>query len=499
MELQFDKTVCPCLRKVVAQVQTQEQTQELRLPDAMPDIGRVLGCWGQILIRGKEWRGNGMSVSGGVMAWVLYAPEDGSEPRVMDSWIPFQMKWDFPETRRDGRICVLPLLKCVDGRSVSARKLMLRAVVSVLGEALEPVETEIFAPQQLPEDVEILRQTYPMELPMEAGEKAFQLEEENTLPDAMPGIARIIHYEVAPRITEQKIMADRLVFRGVAAVHLLYSAEDGTLHNWDGELPFSQYTDLDRDYGSGATAWVTPVLTGMEMEKGEDGKLQVKFGLTAQYVIYDRKMIDVVEDAYSPMRQIRLQQQELKLPVRLDQQTDTISVTQTARTEEAKVLDVSAFWDQPICRQSADMVELEVPVQFQTLYLDENGAVQTSVSKTEGKYQIPSDRGNTLDVYLQNAGQPGADAGAEGIDLRGSVTITAAIATEQGIPMVTGLELGEAKEPDPGRPSLILRRAEDCRLWDLAKECGSTVSAIQKANQLQQEPDANQVLLIPVL
>ena len=76
MELQFNKSVCNCLQKLVAQTQTQEQTQEIRLPDGMPDIGRVLGAWGQVLMRSKEWRGSGMGVSGGVMVWVLYMPED---------------------------------------------------------------------------------------------------------------------------------------------------------------------------------------------------------------------------------------------------------------------------------------------------------------------------------------------------------------------------------------------------------------------------------------
>ena len=71
--------------------------------------------------------------------------------------------------------------------------------------------------------------------------------------------------------------------------------------------------------------------------------------------------------------------------------------------------------------------------------------------------------------------------------------------TRQQIPMVTGLELGEARQPDPGRPSLILRRSDDRRLWDIAKESGSTMAAIRRANGLQEEPMPGQMLLIPVL
>ena len=132
MELQFDKSVMPCLRSVIHQVQNLEQTQEVKLTEGMPDIGRILASWGQLLIRGKEWRSGGMSVSGGVMAWVLYAPENGTSPRTLDTWIPFQMKWSLPEGTREGEMRAEGLLRSLDARSVSPRKIMLRAGISAL-------------------------------------------------------------------------------------------------------------------------------------------------------------------------------------------------------------------------------------------------------------------------------------------------------------------------------------------------------------------------------
>ena len=77
MELQFEKIPIAYLKKLTGQLRTQEQTLEVRLTDGMPDIGRVLGAWGQVIVRGKEWNSDHMAVSCGVMAWVLYTPEDG--------------------------------------------------------------------------------------------------------------------------------------------------------------------------------------------------------------------------------------------------------------------------------------------------------------------------------------------------------------------------------------------------------------------------------------
>ena len=133
---------------------------ELRLSDGMPDMGNVLGCWGQVLLRGKEWHDTSASANGGVMVWVLYAPEDGTEPRVVEGWIPVQNRWEFPEESRDGMLTVYPWLSGLDGRNISARKLMLRAEVSMMGSGRKPWKAELSVPADLPTDIQILKKTY---------------------------------------------------------------------------------------------------------------------------------------------------------------------------------------------------------------------------------------------------------------------------------------------------------------------------------------------------
>ena len=100
MELQFQETAFRCLRSSAADTRSAEQTLEVRLPENMPPISRVLGAWGQPLIRGKEWGGDQVSVNGGVMAHALYEGEDGGVYCV-EGWMPFRsiiscMCWHTP-------------------------------------------------------------------------------------------------------------------------------------------------------------------------------------------------------------------------------------------------------------------------------------------------------------------------------------------------------------------------------------------------------------------
>ena len=142
MELAFQKTEVPCLRSVVGEVQNCEQTQELRLPDGYPDVGKVLCAWGQTVVRGKEWRSDSVLVSGGMLMWVLYAPEDGSGSRVLEGWLPFQLRFQLPADAPQGTVRVSALTRFADARSVSPRKLMLRGGIGIQAEVWVPNRLE---------------------------------------------------------------------------------------------------------------------------------------------------------------------------------------------------------------------------------------------------------------------------------------------------------------------------------------------------------------------
>lgn len=498
MEIQFHKTACPYLQQLKRELQYQEQTQEIRLADGMPDIGKVIGAWGQPLIRSKEWRSGGMGVSGGVMAWVLYEPEEGGQPQSVEAWLPFQLKWDLPDAERDGTIHAACLLKSVDARTTSARKLMVRASVGVMGEAFVPGQAQIPEAVQLPDDVQLLKRTYPVCLPAESGERHFELEEEITLQGSIPPVSRLIYYTVQPEITEQKVMASKVVFRGSVLLHVLYASEDGLLHSTNFDFPFSMYSELEKDYDEDAVTWINPIVTGLELDIDPEGKLRMKAGLAGQYVISARQMIQVVEDAYSPSRVVMPNTEQLCLPMILDDYNQTLHAEQTVDVQGKQEVDIAFYPDHPRLLHDVGSAEMEFLGHFQMLYYDEAGTLQSILPRWEETQSIPISENSRIEASVLPTGRPQGSLSGGNAAVRGDILVNSRTVGLQGINVVTGLELGEPLTKDPNRPSLLLRRFDKQSLWDLAKETGTTVEAIQAANRLQEEPAYNKVLLIPM-
>ena len=497
MEGNFEKKQISCMNTILQQVQHGEQTLEIRLPEGMPDVGQVLMAWGQPIARSKEWRDESLHFSGGMMVWVLYLPEDGSEERCIEGWIPFQMRWELPENTRQGIMRMRCLPRFVDGRSTSPRKILVRAGMSVLAEAFVPMKLETAVPGKLPEDVALLENTYPLRMIREAGEKSFRMEEELSLPESAPAVDQLISWRMEPRIMDKKVLGDKAVFRGSGNLRLLYRSPEGQVHSWDFELPFSQYTDLQGEYGNEARMDIAMLPTAMELENA-DGRLNLKSGMAAQYRITEPQPITLAEDAYSPVRELEINLEDLTPPVILENRQENLYGEQTIPAAANVTADVQFLPDFPRQSRTDSGVQLDYPGQFQVLYYGEDGRLHGSTARWEGSQTLPAGEASRI-LAVPIGGTAQAITGNGQIQVKAELPVELTAAADASIPMVTGVEPGQQKQPDPGRPSLILRKAGENSLWDIAKASGSTMDAIRRANSLAGEPAPDQMLLIPVI
>ena len=499
MEMQFQKKSCRCMKTVVYETQNQELTQELKLSDALPDVGRIIGTWGQVILRGKEWRSESVAVSGGIMGWILYQPEDGSVPRTLDTWVPFQMKWGLPEGTKEGNIRGKGLLRFLDARSVSPRKIMLRCGISALMEASEPAEQDVYIPDGLPGDVALLQNTYPVRLCISAGEKSFRVEEDLTLPQSAPIPEKLISYTLTPRVTEKMLRGGKLVFKGIGDLHLVYRSQEGQLHCWDFSLPFSQYADLADPLGSDAGGDVTMAVTDLDLDLTPEGQLRLKAEILGQYLVEDRVLLEVTEDAYSPRRAVQPVVEEMRLPVVLEERGETVTAEAVIPGDADVVVDTQILPEYPHLRRTDAGFRMELNGQFQVLCYGADGALQMRQGRWAVNREIPAHEDTLLRPCIVHMETPRCSSGDGVLEVKTELQLNRKATGNHSVSCVTGMTLGELQEPDPMRPSVILRRAGNQRLWDIAKSCGSTVEEIRGINRLEGEPVPERMLLIPVV
>ena len=238
---------------------------------------------------------------------------------------------------------------------------------------------------------------------------------------------------------------------------------------------------------------------GPDLNLDEEGHFRLKCGMVAQYAVEDVRQLPVVEDAYSPLRELNMEQREQTLMPLLESASREIPIQQTIPQEANVIADVSFLPDFPRQRRNGGEVELELPGTLQVLYYSPEGVLQSAGARWEGRLEGKAHPEARVHGIPMPGAIPEAQITPEGIRLNRTVPLMMTTWAEQRFSSVTGIEPGQQREPDPARPSLILCRAGEDSLWNLARENGSTVSAIREASGLEGEPQPGQMLLIPVL
>lgn len=497
MELEFQKTNFSCLQECLLEVQNGEETLEIRIPDGTGDIGRVLAAWGQPVLRSKEWRDRQIGVSCGMMVWVLYYPEEETQIQCLEGWIPYQFHWDLPQPAKEGTLRASLAVRFVDARSVSPRKIMVRSGMGVMLQALVEQQCTVRIPREM-EQVEMLKRNYPVRYMKECGEKTFQVTENLSFPPSVPRAERICYYTVSPEVTEQKMVGSRAVFKGNTNLHLLYQAEGGQLYTWDFSLPFSQYGQLEEAPSGESWVDVKVCPVNLELSTDEEGGLRLKASFTSQYLVEERGIQEVAVDAYCPGRAVTLRQEQLDIPVVLDSRWERLTGEREVSGDANVAVDARLLTDYPSQKRTDGQVSLEIPHSLQILYYGEKGLLQAATARWTSLLEQKTAEDCRVIAFPGTAAEPHVLPGGDSMSVQWEVPMQLRSTGNSHIPMLASMEVGEELQPDVDGPSLLLKRAGERGLWELAKQTGSRLEDIRHANDLEGDPEPGQLLLIPL-
>lgn len=489
MELSCEKEVISFLEPAVVEPQSIELSQEVRLSDGMPDVEKILGVWGQPVVRSHRWQSAEVVASGGVMAWVLYRGSDGSL-QCLDSWVSFSTAWDLPPDCPEGVFSVGVCLRFADGRSVSARRIGLRFGVGLTPTAFRYRHEEIPKWEEIP-GVEVLKNTYPMRFLKEAGEKHFSLEED--LPISAGSPKRMLSASVTPSCTDCRVLGEKLAFRGNANLHVLYEGENGAVFAEDYPVGFSQFAELDELYGTDAQASVNLLPESMEADV-QEGMLHAKLTFCAGYTLSDVTELVLAGDAYAPGGELKVQMQSLPLPSVLDCYTKTAELDKGLASEIKNIAEVTLLCDAPV-RKTVDG-EMLLRGSVQVLGTDAEGMLCSATARWEQSVPCGAAMSARMICVCNEPPALRTDMASEVVNVHVTLNLSCCALCAEGYESIAAMELLEQTQTKT-MPSLILSRFSG-NLWDTAKHCHSRVEDIKRVNHLEGDPKPGRMLLIPV-
>ena len=505
MEFELDRTQMNGFETLLDVSLRQEETLEMIVPDACPDILRVVETDGTALLTGRQALDGRVELSGTMKLQILYLPEGENWIRHLEMAIPFTC---FAEAEGIGPACAVVAtarLCHADTRAINPRKVLARAEAAV--------DVTVFAPRSWTvcgqvedgegERVEQLSETREVYLTACVQEKPCPVSEEVPLSAGKPAAAELLKSRVELIRGDFKIIGNKLIFKGSANVFLLYRGEDNGVYSTGAELPFSQIMEM---YGAGeeADCEVTLALTGAELAlspAGEGRAVSVELEVVTQAVVRELRSVQVLIDAYSTSQPLVCDRDRCQVDGRTDRGVRTQNVREVWETpvELREITECHVAVGQVIQSREGEKLILSAQAEVQVLAVSEEGGPVSFQHAMVVPCPLELPEGCRCFARCEGVGDVYATPASGGIEVRFTLDFRYDALVRREIVSLCALRTGEPTEEEGDRPSLVLRMFEGGeRLWDVAKAYGTTIADIISANELEDESAAaGKLLLIP--
>lgn len=505
MEFELDRTQMNGFNAVLNAPLRQEETLEMIVPDACPDILRVVETDGKVLLVRKEAMDGRAEVTGTIKASVLYIPDGESGMRHLDVSIPFTCAADASDISPECMVVAQVRLCHVDTRAMNPRKVLVRAEVAadvtVFAPRMESISTSVICPDG--EEVEQLTETREVYSTTCVQEKPFQIVEEVALSAGKPAAAELLKSRMSVSKGDSKIIGNKLIFKGSVNVSMLYRGEDNGLYTAGAELSFSQIMEVS-GVSEEADCELIMAAVGAECMLATDGEgrtISVELEIMTQAVVREIRTVSILADAYSTVQQLTCKWENWETDSRLESGMRSQNVREVWETPVSlqEVTDCRIAVGQVVQTREGEKLILTSQVEVQTLGVDEKGEAVSLQRNMAVPCALEVPEGCRCFCQCEPVGDVYATPASGGIEVRFTLDFRFTAVSSQKTAVLSELQPGEAPKETGERPSLVLRMFESGeRLWDVAKAYGTTITDIISANELEGESAATgKLLLIP--
>lgn len=504
MEVELKRTEIGCFEPVLETTIYREETMEMIVSDACPDILRIVDTESRPCLRQRELSEGGLSLRGTARAVVLYVPDGMDSLWKLEVEVPFQCMLEDAAITSRCRMVAVPQVVSAETRALNPRKVLVRVNLAIA--------VQIYLPQTLglccdiggQEEWGIQQRLEQRESSMVVcvQEKTFSFSDELTVPGNKPAVSEVLKGRGEVYCSESKLIGNKLIFKGGVTLQLLCRGADATVFQSVHELPFSQIMEVtggDEDASCQIEVGLTDWSFTLADEEGR--ALAVSLELMAQAVVRQSQTLSLITDAYSISHQLKAEVQTCQLWRLVEQGSRRQAVREIVETG-VMPRTVHDAWmsvtSQSVTREGGH-VTLSASVNVTVLYAAEEQEFATVSRQFPVTCQLDCDDSFRVSCFCGSS-ELQATATAGGIEVRFAADFRLVVLQSVRVSGISGVNLEEAVSRDASRlPSVVLRQMTGQEaLWDIAKAYSTTMEEIMRANDLTGEDVAvGQLLLIP--
>lgn len=483
---------------------TLEQVIEndMSLPDYYGDIVKVLSCAAAVNIFSASITGDKAVIDGSVCTRVLYLDGNGKSD-VFECAYPFNRSVDVKDASDGDIVSVSAVSDQVTCRAVNQRRADIRGSVTlrvaVTGLSECAVITQVDDPR-----CHTLQEQAQGSFLLGSIARSYTL---TTSEDLTGGGKKLYRSSSTTVVNEIRTIKNKMMIKGSVGIDAVLLGDDGGFVTRRITLPVNQILDMegiDEETQCCASLSVSSADLRLTPDSPQSApSLEVSVIVTARVDAYKKASVSLIAQAYSPFYEL------------LCTQTPVRCVTSMRRIQEtyltAAQMDFSSCKAKSVADACVRRIRYSVQTDGNTLICKGNlhfGLILVTendeklyferVADFEYKKQLEdsADGCEFMPDISVNAVSCSVD-GASNVSVSAELRIDGFAYAAGTFDAVTGLEKGkEIERQDEDGVVTIYFASKGEKLWDIAKEHGTSVALIQEANELSVDTLAQDCMLI---
>ncbi len=479
---------------------------DFNVPDSKPDISKLIKSQGEIKFNDQKINNGKLYTNGSLHFQVLYLSDETNRPiHSLSGQIPFDEVINLNESCNHDTGTLKYEIEDLTASIINSRKLSVKALIrlSVVVEDLYDEESAVSVDAE--PDVQSITKTIDVTNMAVNKKDSYRFRDEVVLPSGKSCISEILYNNIELKNVDVRLLTDKFTAKGEISLFILYigEGEDSPMEYYEADLPFNSTIDC-----IGCTEDMTPDISldivGKNLSvkpdaDGEERVLDLETILEVSIKIYEETQMQILQDLYSPLRELTPIYKEAKYENLLMRNSNRARISERIRLNDdsARLLQ--------ICHGSGTVkiddiipvengLEVEGVIDLSILYISADDARPLQAIKATVPFaqiieirDLKSDSNYDVKACLEQINIMMLDNTE--IEVKASIVLNVIAFDCLSESFIIdfredALDLAQLQAM-PGMIGYVVKPGDS--LWKIAKSYRTTVDAIKDINELESE------------
>lgn len=464
------------------------------IPDTKPDILSAVNMTGNVCIYKKEILEGKIRLDGNVNIYLMYmADSQNSRIRGFNTSIDFTEILDFPGIQPNMILDEEIVIKNIECKVLNGRKVNLKVMLDVKADVFSNEKEELVKEINNIEDIQA--QITLLKLNSLVGQNMSKaLAKETLIIDDTDMLEEILNVDFNIINKDTKISYNKILAKADIEIRILYLTEEGRIKSIEETIPVMGFIDIAgvaEDNICDVSYKLKNVLIKPNNKEEHSINVEIEFEISAR--AFERKEISIIQDMYSPSRNLEFKENKINTIVNMRNTDDTINIKEKLKLDDSeyrKICDVQVkplINDTSILKDRA-IIDGDIEVNFLL-----TNSIEDNIITLNKK--IPFNYTQEIEGLKENSKMNTSIVPKFREFITDDTEITAKIDLElntnsynlETVNVIDDIEETEDGEEHPYSMVIYFVKPGDT-LWKIAKKYKSTVNDIARINELE-NPD----------